>query len=89
MEYANFELSQRTFMENEMQTRLSVKASSEVPAGYTTVKQLENRDTVTEDAHQCHFCTDFAYFSMIVCSNCKFHYCIWHNVHCGCTVPAV
>jgi len=30
-EYANFELSQRTFMENEMQTRLSVKNPGEVP----------------------------------------------------------
>ena len=42
-EYANFELSQRTFMENEMQTRLSVKDPGEVPSGYTTVKLLENR----------------------------------------------
>jgi len=50
---------------------------------------LENRENVTEDAHQCHYCTDFAYFSMIVCKNCNIHYCIWHNVHCGCTVPVV
>ena len=42
-----------------------------------------------EDAHQCNFCTDFAYFSQIRCSKCNICYCIWHNVHCGCNVPAV
>ena len=29
---------------------------------------LENREKVPEDAHQCHFCTDFCYLSMIKCS---------------------
>ena len=50
---------------------------------------MPNRDQVPEDAHQCHFCTDFAYFSQIRCSKCNICYCIWHNVHCGCSVPAV
>ena len=76
-------------MEEEMKTRLSVKAADELPPGYSTVKLMENRDTVTEDAHQCQYCTDFAYFSLIQCSKCSIHYCIWHNVHCGCNVPAV
>jgi len=88
-EYLNFELSQRSFMEQEMLTRLSVKQASEVPEGYTTVVEMANRDAVMEDAHQCHYCTDFAYFSMIRCSQCKINYCIWHNVHCGCSVPAI
>ena len=60
-----------------------------MPAGYSTVVTMPNRDAVTEDAHQCHYCTDFAYFSLIHCSRCKINYCIWHNVHCGCNVPAV
>ena len=50
-EYANFELGQRAFMESEMQTRLSVKHPEEVPAGYSTVKLMENREAVNEDAH--------------------------------------
>ena len=60
-----------------------------MPAGYSTVVTMPNRDAVTEDAHQCHYCTDFAYFSLIQCSRCRISYCIWHNVHCGCNVPAV
>ena len=76
-------------METEMQTRLSVKAEGEVPEGYSTVKLMENRDAISEDAHQCHYCTDFAYFSLIHCSRCSTNYCIWHNVMCGCNVPAV
>lgn len=88
-EYANFEFRQRTFMEEEMRTRLSVKDPSELPAGYSIVKAMPNREQVPEDAHQCHYCTDFAYFSLINCTNCNINYCIWHNVHCGCNVPAV
>lgn len=88
-EYANFEFRQRSFMEEEMRTRLSVKDPSELPAGYNIVKAMPNREQVSEDAHQCHFCTDFAYFSLIHCSKCDINYCIWHNVHCGCNVPAV
>ena len=88
-EYANFELSQRLFMETELQTRMSVKQVGEVPAGYSTVKLMENREEVSEDAHQCQYCTDFAYFSLIHCSKCNINYCIWHNVLCGCNVPAV
>jgi len=72
-----------------MLTRLSVKEEGSVPAGYSTVKQMENREAVPEDAHQCHYCTDFAYFSLIHCSKCNLNYCIWHNVMCGCNVPAV
>lgn len=40
---------------------------------------LENREKVSEDAHQCHFCTDFCYLSMIKCSSCNTTYCIWHQ----------
>ena len=32
---------------------------------YQVTKLLENREQIPEDAHQCHYCTDFAYFSMI------------------------
>mmetsp|Transcript_31453 Transcript_31453/g.39089 ORF Transcript_31453/g.39089 Transcript_31453/m.39089 type:complete len:120 (+) Transcript_31453:1684-2043(+) len=76
-------------MEAEMMTRLSVKDHKELPASYSTVIDMPNRESVMEDAHQCHFCTDFAYLSLIRCSQCEISYCIWHNVHCGCNVPAV
>ena len=50
---------------------------------------MEARETVPEDAHQCQFCTDFAYASMLSCSKCKFQYCICHGLMCGCPVPLV
>lgn len=43
-EYANFEFRQRSFMEDEMRTRLSVKDPSELPAGYNIVKAMPNRE---------------------------------------------
>ena len=89
MEYANFEMRQRTFMEEEMKTRLSVKKANELPPNYKTTVLMENREQVAEDAHQCNYCTDFAYFSLIHCTRCKINYCIWHNVMCGCNVPSV
>ena len=68
---------------------MSVKQPGDLPEGYSAVTLMTNRDQVAEDAHQCNFCTDFSYLSVIVCSNCNIHYCIWHNIHCGCNVPAV
>ena len=56
---------------------------------YKTFTLLEDREKVAEDAHQCHYCTDFAYLSMIKCDSCKIHYCIWHQFQCGCCVPDV
>lgn len=49
------------------------------------VQLMANRDEVAEDEHQCHYCTDFAYLSMIKCSNHKFNYCLYHSVICGCS----
>ena len=72
-----------------METRLAVKKPHELPPNYQTSKIMDNRDQVTEDAHQCHYCTDFAYMSMINCRNCKINYCIWHGVMCGCSVPKI
>ena len=72
-----------------MKTRLSVKEKQEVPTGYTITKLMENRDQIAEDAHQCQYCTDFAYFSLLRCSHCNIHYCIWHNVLCGCNAPSI
>ena len=51
LEYANFELSQRSFMESEMQTRLSVKQPGDLPEGFEAVTLMKNRDQVAEDAH--------------------------------------
>lgn len=36
-------------------------------AKYVLVKVMEDRDAVSEDKHQCNYCTDFAYCSMIHC----------------------
>jgi len=40
---------------------LLVKAGSKRPI----FEIMENRDEVSEDDHQCYYCTDFAYLSMI------------------------
>ena len=89
VDYVTFEFRQRSFMEEEMKTRLSVKNPDELEPDYSIFKLMPNRDAVSEDAHQCHYCTDFAYFSLIHCSRCNLDYCIWHNVMCGCNIPAV
>jgi hypothetical protein len=48
---------------------------------------MENEASVPEDSHQCHYCTDFAYASMLLCGSCKFQYCIYHGLMCGCEPP--
>ena len=50
---------------------------------------LPNREKVAEDAHQCFYCTDFAYASMIKCTRCVRQYCIYHGLLCGCGKPHV
>ena len=39
---------------------------------------LADREEVPEDAHQCYYCTDFAYLSMVQCKHHKIHYCLLH-----------
>lgn len=43
-----------------------------------TFRLMEKRDEVPEDAHQCFYCTDFAYMSMINCKYHKINYCLYH-----------
>jgi hypothetical protein len=43
-----------------------------------TIKMMPDRDNVAEDAHQCFYCTDFAYNSYIRCKEHKIHYCLYH-----------
>jgi hypothetical protein len=45
---------------------------------------LEDRENVPEDAHQCKFCTDFAYMSLVHCTVHNYDYCIQHKLLCGC-----
>lgn len=47
-------------------------------AQYMLVHNMENRDAVPEDAHQCNFCTDLAYSSMVHCEYCQINYCTSH-----------
>ncbi len=56
---------------------------------YEMTKLMEQRDKVSEDAHQCHYCTDFAYTSMIYCEFCQINYCTSHSFMCGCAVPSL
>lgn len=56
---------------------------------YRAVNLLDNREKVAEDSHQCHYCTDFAYLSMIKCKSCNVVYCTWHQFQCGCCVPDI
>jgi hypothetical protein len=46
---------------------------------------MDERDHVAEDHYQCHYCTDFAYISVILCKVHNFHYCIYHQIMCGCS----
>jgi hypothetical protein len=45
---------------------------------------MEDRENVAEDAHQCKFCTDFAYLSLVHCTVHNYDYCIQHKLLCGC-----
>lgn len=45
---------------------------------------MKDRDQVAEDAHQCYYCTDFAYISVVHCMHHKIHYCIYHQILCDC-----
>jgi hypothetical protein len=45
---------------------------------------MKDRDSVAEDAHQCYYCTDFAYMSLIQCKLHKISYCISHQIMCEC-----
>jgi hypothetical protein len=58
-------------------------------AKYMKVHLMEDRDTVPEDMHQCQYCTDFAFTSMIHCEFCNINYCISHPFMCSCAVPSV
>ena len=49
-------------------------------------KMMENRDKIGEDEHQCHFCTDFCYLSLIKCRHCKIFFCVNHKNACGCSL---
>jgi len=50
---------------------------------------MEDRDNVPEDTHQCQYCTDFAFCSMVHCEYCQVNYCISHTFMCGCAVPTL
>ena len=56
---------------------------------YKMIKMLENREKTAEDAHQCRYCTDFTYLSMVKCNKCDIQFCIWHTFQCGCSVPHI
>lgn len=50
---------------------------------------MEDRENVAEDAHQCNYCTDFAYLSVLRCKNHKIKYCINHGLVCGCPIENI
>ena len=62
-----FEINQR----NEIEKKLQDQAAKIPIYDYKPITVMENRDKVPEDRHQCKFCTDFAYASMIKCNVCK------------------
>jgi len=71
----------------EMQKSLYKRA--EQLSKYEICTLMADRDKVSEDAHQCHYCTDFAYTSMIHCEFCQINYCTSHSFMCGCAVPSL
>ena len=50
---------------------------------------MEDRENVAEDKHQCNYCTDFTYASMVHCEFCQFNYCLSHSFMCGCAAPTL
>jgi hypothetical protein len=44
----------------------------------------EKMGEAPEDAHQCFYCTDFAFLSLVYCKTHKFNYCIYHELQCKC-----
>lgn len=42
------------------------------------IEEMKDRENVLGDAHQCFYCTDFAYISHIKCNTHKIHYCLYH-----------
>mmetsp|Transcript_52821 Transcript_52821/g.72353 ORF Transcript_52821/g.72353 Transcript_52821/m.72353 type:complete len:118 (+) Transcript_52821:1416-1769(+) len=90
--FLKHELPMRERMEKSLsiQKKAILKNSSSANLkGYNVYKIMDNRQDVVEDAHQCKFCTDFTYVSMIFCSKHKYQYCLHHDIMCGCAVPAL
>ena len=50
---------------------------------------MDEPDKTTEEAHQCQFCTDFGYLSLIKCHRHNYGYCITHPFMCGCGAPHI
>ncbi|CDW79070.1 lysine-specific demethylase 5b [Stylonychia lemnae] len=73
------EKKQREFVERFVRSGYGDNDQNKQP--YQIMAQREN---VPEDQHQCNFCTDFAYLSMIYCTKHKFNYCLFHEIMCGC-----
>ena len=42
------------------------------------IELMKDRDSVSEEAYQCFYCTDYAYISVIHCKVHNNHYCIYH-----------
>ena len=71
----------KKILKDERQAREEIESKvRDNPANHNKVQFLlmANREEVPEDEHQCFYCTDFAYVSMIKCKNHKIHYCLYH-----------
>ena len=72
-------------LKDERKSREQLEKTLKVVTGTGQGSQMmKDRDLVAEDAHQCHYCTDFAYMSMISCKVHKINYCITHQILCQC-----
>eukprot|EP00347_Sterkiella_histriomuscorum_P022301 403330965 len=75
---------------NDSQENRNSQVGGVAPGGKRKFYQMmSNRDQVAEDEHQCQYCTDFTYISMIKCSVHNFSYCLQHQLMCGCPVPSL
>ena len=66
-----------------------LKEERRARANLERVIRPEPLGEAAEDAHQCFYCTDFAYLSVVHCRNHKINYCIYHEIRCGCPASEV
>lgn len=74
------------YVEKELSERALVASHFEDKERFETEvqKYLEDREGVDEDKFECFYCVNLCYTSFIKCLSCGKHYCIAHELLCGC-----
>jgi len=65
------EKANRTKIEKSLQLLAKKFEDLDPVSNNLIARTMMHGETIDEDAHQCKFCTDFAYASMVYCHKCK------------------